>query len=408
MALRGCVLGKKPALPAHGQATDLAIPADGQFALRVRWADPVLHVRARDTGRELAEVTLYELPLAQRGSPLDVRHPGPNAKSLGRAAGPSPIRLDADASSALGLASRVFFAKCPGYAWGRIEVDPKQEEDSTLSLDPSAALELAVVGEAQDTELEVLLLEAEPPHAEVLDVQRGQAKSFVLDDLRPGRYTAEARHSGLLAGTQEIEVRAGERVKAVLQVTQPTAPEVPLEGVLVVPAAWKLDDFMLEFLLQGRFDRGSLSRGSFEIRRSQMELEKGSREVFRWKAPSAVVGRYRLSLFQAHFFAELDTGPTGTRDARIEVPPPCIVALHLVDEESRAEVWSEKATCSVGTSRLMAVLRMGSQPLSSFEFLLPQGRVLLCTTPVSYEAAARLIDAGPGTNDVLLLLKKRP
>ena len=58
--------------------------------------------------------------------------------------------------------------------------------------------------------------------------------------------------------------------------------------------------------------------------------------------------------------------------------------------------------------RLMAVLRMGSQPLSSFEFLLPQGRVLLCTTPVSYEAAARLIDAGPGTNDVLLLLKKRP
>ncbi|NOT29995.1 MAG: hypothetical protein HOP15_06050 [Planctomycetes bacterium] len=412
MALRACVLGKRVAVPAPGQAADLAIPADGQVELRVRWqAAPQLHVRARDTGRELEEVTLYELPLTQRGSPLDVQHPGPNAKSLGRAVGPSPVRLEVGESDGLGLASRVLFAKSPGYGWGRIEVDPSAEEEPTLLLDPAGALELEVVSEPWDTTLEILLLEAEPPHAEVLDVPRGDAKSFLFEDLRAGRYLAQARHSGLLVGALEVEVAAGKRAKAVLTVGPPPSIDVPFEGVLVVPEELKLDDFMLEFLLQGRFDDTSLTRGSFEIRRSEMALEKGSRERYRWSAPSARSARYQVLLFPTPFGTELDTGPAGTRDARIEVPRLCLVSLRCIDEQSEANVSSERVSFAALTprafvARLPKRLAGGSPP--SREFRAPQGRVLIFTTPVLYEPAARIVEVGPGTNEVLLFLRKKP
>lgn len=401
MELRGCLVGKRSAVPATGQAAELALPADGQVALRMRWhAGPLLHVRARGGGRELDEVVVYELPPSQRGSVLDARHPGPAARAQARAVGKSPVQLDAGLDP---LGPRALFVQSPGHGWGRIEIAPGAEE-LTLELAPAGVLELIVVGEPQKRALEILLLESAPPHAEMLDLRRGDAGTFVVEDLPAGRYVAQARDYGMLAGQVEVEVRAGERVKAVLEVTPPSTEAVPFEGVLVLPEAWALDDFMLEFLLQGRFDDGSLTHGSFEIRRSEMTLEKGSRERYRWSAPNARAARYRISLYPPVFATELDTGPTGTRDARIEVPPPCVVSLRCVDGDG-AGACDDPITILPLTPRVFGI---GERQSPRLEYRMPQGRLLIFTTAGAYDAMARVIDAGARRNELLLLAAKKP
>ncbi len=420
LRFRSCRLGNRTTALAPGQPAELTIPPDARVELRLRWlAGPLLHVRARDSKLELEDVTLCELPLILRGSPADALHPGPLSKTSSRVVGPSPIRLEtlehdwAD--------SRVLFAKSPGYAWGRIEIEEGNQE-KTLWLDPSGALELEVVGAPQFSTMEILLLGKEPPHEEVLDVVRGTARSFVFEDLRAGRYVAQARSYGVVAGSLEVEVSSGERVKAVLDVLDVIPPgpgTVPLEGVLVMPEEWseryETKDFSCDFMLLGRFDDGGVGSGlsedslSFSIRRSEMVPEKGSRERFRWSAVVAPA-RYRVSLFPARFETELDTGPTGTRDALIEVPPPCRISVRCIDEESGAEVSSEPVSFSALTPRAFGAATFGTVDgglPQVREFDLPQGRGLIFTKSVLYPSVARVVDVAPGRNEVLLPLRKK-
>lgn len=407
LELRACVLDGETAGLAPGQAAELALPSDGRLDLRLAASStPLLHVRARDTGAELTDVVLYELPPAQRGSTLDALHPGPGAKAQARAVGASPVRLAPVAGGALD--ARVVFAHAPGHAWGRIEVEPLAGGERTLELDRAAALELAIVCDPADTALEIVLLET-VSRAEALVLQRGQAESFVLEDLRPGSYVAEARHSGLLIGSVEVALAAGARTKAVLTAGAPPAGSVPFEGVLVVPEAWALEDFILEFLLQGRFDEGSLTSGGFEIRRSEMTLEPGSRERYRWRAPNASgvhSARYRVSLHPVPFVTEIDTGPSGTKEALIQVPAPAVVSVRVFDALGGAPVTSEKLFFAALAPR--ALVTTPQRNSAAPELRVPTGMLLLLTRPGQYEPSARLIEVGPGTNEVWLPARKKP
>jgi hypothetical protein len=162
---------------------------------------------------------------------------------------------------------------------------------------------------------------------------------------------------------------------------------------------------MLEFLLQGRFDGGSLSRGSFEIRSSTMTREPGSPRSFRWSAPSARPGRYRILLSPVlGFAAEVDTGPNGARDVRIEVPRPADVSVHCVDAETGVEVHGEKLSFLPLSPKAFGPSMLGGPP----KFRVPHGRIVLFTTPVLYEPAVRLVELGPGKNELRLLLRKKP
>src|SRR5262249_36061369 len=159
--------------------------------------DLLLHVRERDTGREVEDVFLYELPALDLGSPSDGAHPGPGARAKEREFGPSPVHLERGEPW---YERRIFYARSPGFAWGRIELEWKSSE-STLLLDPAGELELHVVrGEASTAELE--LLSSGVPELELCDLRipPGPTAEFVFEDLPAGRYTARARDYGRLAG----------------------------------------------------------------------------------------------------------------------------------------------------------------------------------------------------------------
>src|SRR5688572_22051914 len=182
-----------------------------------------LHVRARDTGQELDSVLLRELLPVLRGSPHDTLHPGSEANALARAVGPSPVRIDEREGA--WLSSRVFYAKSPGYAWGRIELEAARAED-TLLLDPAGALELVVLrgGEPWEpgVEIEVYPSGSESSR-ELLLVELGATRTLVIEDLPAGLVSARARSYGREVGMVEVEVKAGERTIATLELRPPSS-----------------------------------------------------------------------------------------------------------------------------------------------------------------------------------------
>jgi hypothetical protein len=417
LSVGGCILGSRTAVPG-AEARALAIPADGRLELRVRWlTDILLHVRARDSGRELDDVFIYELPPVQRGSSRDMLHPGRDARAMGRELGPSPVRIDAREGD--WIEPHILYATSSGYAWGRIELDARKVEEHTLLLDPSGELELLISvlgGEPWDLSAEIQLFRSAVQDAqEFLDVPLGRSRAFVLEALPAGHYTAQARSYGSLLGMVEVEVTADQRLQATLELGQPSVRFVPFEGTLVLPAEWStewgLDDFSLDFSLQGRFDNGG-RQGSFRIGRSEMVLEEGSPQRFRWSASALGDTRYRVRLNHVDYVVELDTGPSGTRDARIELPAPGHVSLRLVDDRSGEEVESEGVSYAPLTPRAFKVWNFvkltGGSRANPWKFRVPQGDILVLTRPNLYEQAARVVKVGPGRNELVLQLRRKP
>ena len=405
-----CVLGGRRAVPEPRAA--LAVPADGRVDLRLRWLPaPRLHVRARDTGRELEEVFLCELPAVALGSAEDGERPGAELLLTAHAVGPSPVQLEESRDP---LAPRVLFARGEGHAWGRILID-EEEAEPTLLLDPAGELELVVQGEPEKRWAQIELVSAAQRDGRSYRyVTLGERETLVLQDLPAGRYTAQARSQGWPLGSIDVEVLAGERVTAILEVGLPSTRLVPLEGILELPEEWNevgdRDTAGLAFGLTDRRNNGasfSIS-SSFRILRSEMVSEEGARRLH-WAAPAVRPGRYRVDLLRFQFTTDLDTGPDGTRTALISVPGLDQVAVRCVDEQG-SEVTSEGIGFASLTPR-----NFGSWYCAGYQgrysnpqrFEVHQGPTLLFTRANLYEQAVRVLDVGPGTNEVVFYLRAR-
>ena len=123
----------QPPLPST-DADQAPVPADRFLAVEARWpARSVLVVEARETGLQLDEVQLVgDLPLSRR------RGTAPRSISI----------LGSCSTSSVALRSRwpawapairselTLFARSPGYAWGRIEIDLSIGGERLLTLAP--------------------------------------------------------------------------------------------------------------------------------------------------------------------------------------------------------------------------------------------------------------------------------
>lgn len=111
----GIVLGDRAAslLPTHDER--FAIPLDGRFALRARWVpDTLLHVRDRQTGRELSPVLVNGPTFGETA----FDHPGADAERAIEHRS-SPVRIP-PAKGRTFNSTGAFRVWSPGYAWGEI------------------------------------------------------------------------------------------------------------------------------------------------------------------------------------------------------------------------------------------------------------------------------------------------
>lgn len=331
LAVESIRVGQRPAqiLDPKGR---LPVPETRWLAVRARWPEEsVLHVRDQETGAELAPVSLVEVedwPAAQFG------HPGAAAERA-RDAGPSPLRLPIDEEM---QDTRTFFARSPGYAWGRIEIDERLGGERFLELAPAGELEVRFEGTVSDPGTRLRLYGTDP--APTFERALSDASPVKVEALAPGTYRLAVEignywQDPLVVGETPVEIVAGTRTSAHLRLEAVEGPQrVPLAGVLVLPEEWELGEFELDFALLDTALGGD--DGTFSIASTDMVPPRGG-GIRRWSSEGVQPGAWSVELRELGFSTALRVGPEGERDARIEIPPPGLILVRCLDEATGLE-----------------------------------------------------------------------
>jgi hypothetical protein len=382
----------------------LAVPASGWLELLARWpTDSILHVRDRISGRELAPVLVVTIDDWLMG---EFGHPGIKAGAA-RDLGPSPVTLP---RNTLREGPNPLFARSPGYAWGRIEIDQARGGERFLLLDQAGELEVEIVGTVSDLGAKLRLYSSE--FTPIFEQEIVGETRVSIEDIAPGSYRVTAQvgeffKDPLVLGEATAEVVAGgnTRVELVLA-AQAKRVTVPLAGTLFLPEEWKLDEFQLELELLdtplGGWD-GHIPIGSDEM----VVTAPGVRS---WKAGPVQPGRYEAKLGELAFSTVFEVGPSGLTDARIEVPPPCEILVTCVDDDTGAEVTSEPVDwhCAIpeGVHGWSSEDSTFDESLRRWRIRAPIGRIRIETLASEYLDATTEIDAHAGTNEVELRLAR--
>ena len=101
----------------------------------------------------------------------------------------------------------------------------------------------------------------------------------------------------------------------------------------------------------------------------------------------------------------LDTGPAGTRDALVVVPPPCAVRLHCVDARDRSVLRT------VGVAWSGFLMGKGGwvefdEDLGCWSFRAPLGSMQLFAQDDEHEEVVQRVELRPGTNEITLRLNR--
>jgi hypothetical protein len=398
-------LGGRVAVLEQGQGETMKLPARGFLDLRARWLTSiVLHVQDHETGQELPEVELVEV---EHGI-FNTQHPGPSdGVSLG--VEDSPIELEASEENEW---RRVIHARSPGYAWGRIEIDPSRPQDRFLLLDPGGNLGVTLTGAVHEpgTRLRVIGGRAHQP---LFDAELRGQYTFEIASFPAGRYQVRVgvgdwwRDSRVL-GEAEVEVVAGQRADVVLAVEALEPVErVPLEGTLVLLAEWGIEEPSIALELLDP-PSGNQETHSY-IDGEAMTRVEGSPNTFRWSAGAVQPGRYEIGLYEPPFSVSLAVGPTGERDARVVVPPPCEVFVRCVDDETGADIdvedlhWSCRRPQWVNGGSLSSA--RFDDALSRWRFRAPMGEIDFKASDHRYAHHQGHGTVVNGTNEFVLRLR---
>jgi hypothetical protein len=408
-------LGGRVAVLQQGRGETMKVPAQGFLDLRARWLSSiVLHVQDRENGRELPAVQLVE---SEEDWPANrLSHPGlAEMRSLG--IGTSPIAIEPGEEFRW---RRVFHARSPGYAWERIEIDSSRPEERFLLLDPGGDLGVALTGSAREPNAVLRLRTSARAGRQrarfpelVFEAQLGERVAVEIESLRAAAYqigveVGESWKDPVVLGKAEVDVVAGQRVDVVLAVEalEPIAG-VPLEGTLVLPVEWEIDEPSLAFeLLDPPLGN---QRTHFYVDAASMTRVEGSPDTFRWSAGDVQPGRYEIRLYEPPFSISLAIGPTGERDARVVVPPPCDVLIRCVDDESGADVevddlhWNCRRPQWVSGGTLSSA--RFDDALSCWCFRAPAGEIEFQARDHRYEHNQESGTVGSGTNEFVLRLR---
>jgi hypothetical protein len=401
----GVTLGGRAAVWEHAEES-LQLPPDGWLELRARWPiASLLHVQDRASGRELAPVFLTEV---QGWPESEFAHPGPEVENE-RDLGASPVTLPPRAG---GLGLRTCYARSPGYAWGRIEIDEQRGGERILLLDPSGTLEVELVGAVSDSGTKLRLFASS--YSPVFDQALRQTGTLAVADLAAGSYRVKAEignfwDSPLVLAEERVEVVAGGLARVVLTLKDLEARvEVPFEGTLLLPVEWELDQFTLDFELLDT-PRGG-GDGRFSLARGAMQALDGSPGLYHWAASAVQPGRYDVELRQLAYHTVLSVPPEGERDARVVVPPPCEVLVRCVDDATGEEVTSEQVTwyCAIpdGVKGWSNESAKWDADLRRFRFRCPQGEIRLGVISQAYAQASEPVQVHAGPNEVPLRLER--
>lgn len=319
---------------------DLPLPLDRFLEISAH-LPPSSSLRVVDagTGRDLSGVVLVSV---SRYGREDHSHPGLDFENRILAYDlDSPIDLD----NLLRLEQRAqrnaFFVGAAGYAWDCVTIDFPSGGERLVALERGGAVEVAL--RDVDPDRFIFLRMREASSARLLyDQQLGRTDLVRVDGLPPGRtkITAEIKlaRGGALEATAlagaEVEIVAGRTVSAVLELSKvPESEHLTLAGIVLVPAAWKCERQDVTALPLGE---GQGVGQLFAAVATKVESPRAGFDAFEFSLERSVAGPYCLSTRVPPVSFVVDVPPQGRSDLVLELGPPCELAVHVVDAQTRA------------------------------------------------------------------------
>ena len=310
----------------------MPLPVTGHFDLDVRILQSfALKVYGADGRTELDDVVVV------RKRRADARLPHPDLASskteVVTAPSPSPVDIRVTTPERY-----VYFARAPGYAWSRVEVDPFLGGVLTLQLEPGG-------------ELDIQLTQLGPERGKVLRLRRHVGKKRelylelkrydsqeLMDGLPIGAYTITSEEpirpdNMPVYGSTEALVVAGETSSYQLEIARnPTFVPAPVAGKLFVPEAW--GDVEALTVVLTRIDRYGLEGRYYEIPGSTFEVVDGVPRTFAWSLEEVMPGGFDVQVrpLSTHAFREVHGG--GNRRLNLDVPEPREITVRVIDERS--------------------------------------------------------------------------
>jgi hypothetical protein len=417
--VRDAVLGRRPAMPADS-AEAFEAKADAVVEISLRWARRLmLHVRAADTRVELADVDVVT-----HWRPEPWQHPDvTESRTTAERGHISPIDLS-ELTPPRDVRGRVsFFARSPGFAWGRIDVNRADGGDVDLELRPGGDVEVVVSGDADLAEAIVRLHPADAaPHVTDAFARLHGARACMLESVDAIRWSAsvESRAGGSVLGSAPVAVVAGGHARVVIDVTPLAASTgVRLTGVVRIPAAWSargpnIDGTpiepdgprlareaagrRLEAAPEGGGDRrlATFAPGQFD----------GQFAVVPFEIEGVTPGRVALTLDDPSAGLVVDVGPNGRDDVVLDVPPPVSVSLRVVDSETGEDAAVRQVLWKSATATSEAAEGASRNPDGTFSFEAPLGEIRVRPGTWDYAVPWQTLLVAPGHEKLVLRIAR--
>jgi hypothetical protein len=405
-------LASRTAISESTGTTAIPLPKNHSLDLQVSWPPrTVLHVQAAETKLELDHVELVRRPRFKNSTDSQ---PGDfTSQDVVLASVTSPIELDLDSveKEPLPGASQIYYARSPGRAWSRVQVDFLVGGDPTLLLEPAAELEVTLNGIDTPKGARLRVRKDWSSGSTEAEFLINDTRRLVVDSLTPGVRTisVETGNSDLgerieLTSMEEIELVAGKRTSLSLELRPPPAPtKVALEGVVVIPEEWGISSFQLgaQLVTPNRGPERYVS-----LKSEQMRRQPGIPGTWAFSFPAVRPGLIELRIHPPDWAVTLQLGYQGRRDARVEVPRPGHVVLRLVDRDSGEDALIDEIALEVEQYRdehSISARRLKSQTSHGrFEFVAPSGYLGLSTRDDGYGYIREQIAIEPGPNEITL------
>lgn len=390
---------------------------DEEAEVRLRLLEPLrIEVVDANSGAHLNQVTIMVASWQTGYGPV---HPGgDNREYIGSdLASPIDIAPEPRWSARNGLECLV---GAPGYAWKKFSVKLATSEPQTVTLNKGGELEVShsppmpeglyTIGLYQQG-----LLEPIAKH------HLQETGKVLFTGLLPGEYDLRIELSSqhpeqgpLCMASGTAQVIAGQRAQVTLEyLSSGTSQQAYVSGQLVLPSAWRLEQFTVRFKpIAGRALLAA-TRGQAQLRKffsdardspSNMihdasppavllpaELDQDafvrnldSKDTFDFDLGSIATGTYEMTLRELGSKTIFDVGPTGRSDVLLAVPEPVWITVFVRDALTGEAVdvpgvrWAAHPGGSTGESE--PLVDSGATGASQFQLQVPRATLNLWST----------------------------
>ncbi len=343
-----------------------------QTSARNEKSQVVLQVWGEGGEKNLQEILVARSPRASRNR----IHPGILSQDqvvLRNAS--SPMRLPAAKGSYL------YWVRAAGYAWKSVLIDHQAGGERLVALSQGAA-DLQVNLENYYPESgAVLRINIEHERGPGFEVRPRAGQSTFLTGLKPQKYflrveIGEQVWNSVVLGKSEVELEESGEVTIELEDPPNLSGTIGLGGLLTIPDGWGDPDVRLEIK---PLDVPKINgKNSIQVALADMqELQGGSLE---WDAGLVVEGRYRIIVHPINLcqVIEVKEDEEDSEPIDLEIPPPILVRLRVVEKGTGAEVSLERLAWSYRSAELRSCQQAWEYRPSleeAFQFLAPVGQI---------------------------------